>query len=237
MRGWPPGRVYAVLLSRLGPQGWWPVTPRGGSRPVYRPGRYARPTEGEALEIVLGAILTQNTAWTNVERALASLRAAGATTSASILRADRRRLERLIRSSGYFRQKAARLKIFLEHARRRAPTLRRWLSRPLDALRKDLLSVNGVGPETADSILLYAGGRPVFVVDAYTLRIGRRIGWFSGEGYDDAQRYLVRRLPRSVTVYQEFHALVVALAKYFCRTEPVCVGCPIREGCGHGSRS
>ena len=205
-------------------------------RPAYHPGRYHAPSEREALEIAVGAILTQNTAWSNVEKAIAGLRGASALTPDALRKIPRRRLEKLIRSSGYFRQKAVKLLDFLRHVDGRGGSIRRWLSGPLDSLREDLLSVRGVGPETADSILLYAGGRSAFVVDAYTIRIGRRIGWYRQAAYDQVQRYLVERLPCSKVVYQEFHALIVALAKYHCRTEPLCGACPLREGCRHGRK-
>lgn len=105
-------------------------------------------------------------------------------------------------------------------------------------MREDLLSVHGVGPETADSILLYAGGRPSFVVDAYTLRIGARLGWFSPrEDYHDAREALAAALPRSARLYGEFHALLVALAKYYCRPAPLCRGCPLQEVCAHARRA
>lgn len=222
-----PRSAYRLMLRRFGPRGWWPVTPRGSSRPRYRPGRYGPPGgEKAALEVCLGAILTQNTAWTNVEKALESLHRARAVSVPRLLRMRRTRLERLIRPSGYFSQKAGRLKGFL----RRAPRpLARWLKR---VSREELLAVKGIGPETADSILLYAAGRPAFVVDAYTRRIGARLGWYGDRaGYDEVQAHLTVRLPRSVPVYQEMHALLVELAKRHCRTAPACAGCPLSGGC------
>lgn len=211
------------------------MTPRGALSPVYRT-RRAPPNEGEALEIAVGAILTQNTAWTNVERALRELHRARAMALGPLLRLPRRRLERLIRSSGYFRQKALKLRAFLSRLKERGGSLRRWLSGDLGAVRAELLGLYGIGPETADSILLYAGSRPAFVVDAYTLRIGGRLGWWLGADYPSAQSYLTRRLPRSVPVYEELHALLVALAKYYCRPEPLCGACPLASGCRRGKR-
>ena len=204
----------------------------GATRPRYHPGRYRRPGDREAFEIAIGAILTQNTAWTNVERAIESLNRTGTMRPEALVAVPRRRLETLIRSSGYFRQKAERLKTFVAHLRRRGG-LRRWLSGPLPALRDELLSLSGVGPETADSILLYAGARPVFVVDAYTLRIGERLGWFRAATYESAQAMFVESLPRSVKVYQEAHALIVALGKLYCRKEPLCGHCPLAGDCGY----
>lgn len=229
-----PRAVYRRLLRAFGPQGWWPVTGRSASEPRYRPGRWGRLSERARAEICAGAILTQNTAWTNVVRALQALHGAGLWTLQDLARTPLPKLARLVRSSGYFRQKARKLKAFARAAIARGG-LSRWLARPAPVVREELLSLWGVGPETADSILLYAGGREAFVIDAYTLRIGRRLGWFSpNHGYDEAQRFLVARLPRRAALYAEFHALVVALAKRRCKTEPDCAGCPLRRGCPTG---
>ncbi len=179
----------------------------------------------------MGAILTQNTNWTNVEKALGRLHEAGVRDLKDFLRLDRRRLERLIRSSGYFRQKARRLQGFLRHLDKKGGRVGRWLSGEPGARRRELLDLHGIGPETADSILLYAAGRPVFVVDAYTLRIGSRLGWWKTADYGLAQAYLTKRLSAQASVYGEFHALLVALAKGHCRKKPVCVGCPLQDVC------
>lgn len=212
------------------------MTPPGSFRPVYRPGRYVVPNEQEALEIAVGAILTQNTAWSNVEKAIESLHSHRAMEVRKILKMSQRRLERLIRSSGYFRQKAERLQIFLTRASERGG-MKRWFDRPLDRLRQELLSLSGIGPETADSILLYAAAKPAFVVDAYTLRIGERLGWYCKATYEQVQTALIAALPRSVTTYQEFHALVVALAKFYCRKEPLCAHCPMADVCEYSQES
>ena len=207
------------------------ASPRG-FRPEYHPGRFRVPAEKEALEIAVGAILTQNTAWNNVEKALEAIHRAGAMSLHSLLKMPQSRLERLIRSSGYFRQKGHRLKVFLRRVRDRGG-LKPWLKRSVGGVRGELLALSGIGPETADSILLYAGAKPVFVIDAYTLRIGERLGWFKDASYEEAQTVLVNRLPKSVPVYQEFHALLVSLAKLFCRKEPLCPACPLCRDCGY----
>jgi endonuclease-3 related protein len=148
---------YRVLYRTWGPQHWWPAQSR--------------------FEVIVGAYLTQNTAWTNVERALQQLRSARVLSLDGIRRTPLRQLERLIRSAGYFRQKAARLKIFVDFLDKDyAGSLDRMFAQPTEILREQLLSLNGVGPETADSILLYAGNQPSFVVDAYTRRILERHG-------------------------------------------------------------
>lgn len=211
------------------------MTPRGGGAPRYRPGSWGNLSELQKLEICLGALLTQNTNWSNAEKALVRLNQEGLLTSLPELsRISQRKLAGLIRSSGYFNQKAVKIKAFARHVLARG-SLSRWLSAPLAALRNELLSLHGIGPETADSILLYAGGRPSFVVDAYTLRIGSRLGWFKqAAGYHDARSYLASKLPRSPRLYAEFHALLVALAKHHCRITPLCAGCPLSALCLFG---
>ncbi|HOI43720.1 MAG TPA: hypothetical protein PK523_12310, partial [Elusimicrobiales bacterium] len=150
-----------------GPQGWWPVTPRGARSPVYTPSFYGPRTGAEMAEICAGAILTQNTAWTNVEKALAGLHGAGLLSAEGIAACPLPRLAALIRPSGYYRQKARRLRDFFERAGREHPEgLERWFrSDTTEGLRRELLSYKGVGPETADSIVLYAAGLPSFVID------------------------------------------------------------------------
>ncbi|MFH2201535.1 MAG: endonuclease III domain-containing protein [Elusimicrobiota bacterium] len=228
-----PRTVYRKLLAAYGPRGWWPVTSPRHRRPKYHPGRYDLPGPRAAFEICAGAIMTQNTAWSNVVTALELLRTEKVLEPRRILRLRDARLRRLIRSTGYFVQKAKKLKYFSRYAlARRASLSRRLRETPLPALREELLGIYGVGPETADSMLLYAGGRRSFVVDAYTKRIGMRLGWFtSGAGYHDIQDFLTARMPRSVKVYQELHALFVELGKRACRTRPCCGSCPVRSGC------
>ncbi len=229
-----PERVYQSLLKVLGPQGWWPVTQKGALAPRYRPGFFGKPTQRQSAEICMGAILTQNTSWGNVEMALRHLHGAGIRDLPALARIPPRRLQELVRSSGYFRQKAKKLKIFARHCIERRQNLKDWLSGPLQALRGELLGLWGIGPETADSILLYAGQRTVFVVDAYTRRIGQRLGWPSPKAYESVQSFYTQRLPRSSRLYAEFHALLVALAKRHCRKNPICLGCPLLDVCGHG---
>lgn len=204
-------RLYAALLGRFGPQGWWP-------------GR-------SAFEIVVGAILTQSTAWTNVERAIAALRRAGALRPAALHALSPRRLAALVRASGFYRVKAGRLRAFLQHlARRHGGDLRRFLRQPLPALRAELLAIPGIGPETADSILLYAAGRPVFVVDAYTRRILSRHRIVPPDtGYAELQARFIDNLPRDPALFNEYHALLVRVAKEYCRASvALCGTCPLR---------
>jgi len=202
---------YETLSQAVGPMRWWPAkTP---------------------FEVVVGAILTQNTAWSNVERAMANLRGARLLTPAALARVPQAKLARLIRPSGYFRQKAKKLKTFVRFLRRDyGGSLTRMFRTPTKDLREQLLSIWGIGPETADSILLYAGEHPVFVVDAYTHRILRRHGLIS-EGspdYEGVRSLFERQLPREVGVYNEFHALLVHVGKHWCKTrQPRCELCPL----------
>jgi endonuclease-3 related protein len=203
-------RLYDLMFQAYGPQHWWPARTR--------------------FEVVVGAVLTQNTAWTNVEKAMARLRAAGALRPAALAALPRPRLAALIRSAGYYNIKAKRLQNLLRFLRRRCGLrLSRLFRAAPQALRRDLLAVNGIGPETADSILLYAGDIPIFVVDAYTRRILARHGLLRpGAGYDEMQALFTAHLPRDVALYNEYHALLVMVGKDYCRSVPRCETCPLR---------
>ncbi|MBZ5501721.1 MAG: endonuclease III domain-containing protein [Acidobacteriia bacterium] len=206
----PLDDYYNALFTAFGPQQWWPAK--------------------TSFEVIVGAILTQNTAWTNVERAIANLRSAGLLSPAAIEKVPLRRLETLVRSSGYFRQKARKLKAFCTFLRAEyRGSLPRMFRTPTPELREKLLSVFGIGPETADSILLYAGGHGVFVVDAYTKRLLVRHGW-AGEKttYDQMRWIFERQFPGDARRFNEFHALIVTTGKNFCRTQqPLCGQCPL----------
>src|SRR5271155_5579005 len=194
----PLDEYFNSLFTALGPQHWWP-----GRTP---------------FEIIVGAILTQNAAWTNVEKAIGNLRNAGLLTHAAIERAPLRRLERLIRSSGYYRQKARKLKAFSAFLRNEYKgSLKRMFETPTIVLREKLLGVFGIGPETADSILLYAGGHGVFVVDAYTKRMMSRHGWATEKSkYDEIRWTFERQSPGDVGRFNEFHALIGNAGKNWC---------------------
>ena len=209
----PLAAFASALLDAYCPQGWWPLLAHAGSNPTltgrltgYHPGDFTFPrTNGERFEICCGAILTQNTAWTNVERALGLLASGGLLSPEAILSATEPTLEMAIRSSGYFRTKSKKLRAFSEFYLRlggRTPT------------RDELLGVWGIGPETADSIRLYAFKETEMVVDAYTLRVLLRQGYCRPPlDYARAKRFCERHLPRSLEGYQEFHALMVEHAK------------------------
>jgi len=233
--------VHRRLLAAYGPQGWWPLPSMAGKRGFdprgYHPGSFEWPRSVRGrFEIIVGAILTQNTAWTNVEIALKRLQASGLDRPDRMLRASLRRLASHIRSSGYFNQKAKKLRIAAKaFSGPGALDLRAAPS------REDLLALWGIGNETADSILLYAFARPVFVVDAYTRRIFTRLGALAGgESYDEIQGAFHRGLARRADLYNEMHALIVEHAKQHCRSRPACPGCPLSRSCAYfraGSRS
>jgi endonuclease-3 related protein len=203
-------RLYDRLHRRYGPQRWWPTRSR--------------------FEIVVGAILTQNAAWRNAERAIARLRAAGVLDLRGVLALPSARLPLLIRASGTFRVKAGRLRAFARHvARRHRGRLGRLLALPLPALRAELRGIAGIGPETADAIALYAAGRPIFVVDAYTRRILARHRLVAPDAdYATVQTLFMAHLPHDPALFNEFHALLVRAGKEHCRTRPRCEGCPLR---------
>ncbi|MEK7722707.1 MAG: hypothetical protein AAB359_10005, partial [Elusimicrobiota bacterium] len=226
--------IYSCLMKAFGPQGWWPVTPYGEIIPVYTPGFYGPRTGIGVFEICAGAILTQNTSWKNVEKALGELNRTGLLSPEKIAACPLPRLERAIKSSGYFKQKARRLKAFCRLAAKEHPEgFKKWFdSASRDGLRTELLSYGGVGPETADSMVLYAAGKAGFVIDAYTRRIGERAGLARGLSYDGWKALFESGLPSDAKMYNEYHALLVKLGKDFCKkTKPLCARCPLSELC------
>ncbi len=201
--------IYSLLLERFGPQGWWPC-------PEYHSEDYSFPkTKEEQLEIILGTILTQNTSWKNVEKALKNLKEKTELNKEKIKQLPEKELALLIRSSGYHNQKAKKIKEYLKNE---------------PSTRKELLSTWGIGPETADSILLYAYKQPVFIIDTYTKRILSRLG-FKENSYEKLQYLFEHQLPKDYTIYNEYHALLVKLAKENCKTKPECSSCPLKEKC------
>ncbi|MBN1621572.1 MAG: endonuclease III domain-containing protein [Endomicrobiales bacterium] len=231
-----PFEIYKKLYNFFGPQGWWPTTNRGSLKPGYFPLFYKDRTGKEKFEICAGAILTQNTSWKNVEKAIVNLNKAKALDVKVINRIAVNKLATLIKPSGYYNQKAKRLKSFVRYfVSGYNGRIGKFLEKDTNEARRELLSLSGIGPETADSILLYAGNKPVFVVDAYTRRIGRRLGWFGSEGYDSVQIFFQSHLPKSIKIYNEYHALLVALGKDFCRKKPICRNCPLKQACKSGS--
>jgi len=222
-------RVYSVLLDSYGQQGWWPLVScknaEGFDEKGYHPGLFPEFSFEQRFEIAVGAVLTQNTAWINVERSLLCLE--GFLTPEGILSLPGAELENRVRPSGYFRQKAKKLitlsRFFYEHTDRESQEA---------PARDSLLSLWGVGPETADSILLYAFGVPVFMIDAYTRRIFSRLGLVSAtQAYEELREGFEAALEPDYRLYQEYHALIVRHAKEFCKALPICSGCPLSATC------
>lgn len=203
-------RIFTVLHEHFGDLHWWP-----GESP---------------FEIIVGAILTQNTAWRNVEIAIANLKTAGVLSPEGIRRTNDDTLAGLIRPSGYYHVKTRRLKAFIRFFYEEfGGDLERMFAEEVPLLRKKLLTVKGIGEETADSILLYAGNKPVFVVDAYTRRILERHGVIEGDtDYGQIQALFVKHVPARAPLYNQYHALLVNTGKDFCRKEPRCETCPLR---------
>ena len=210
--------VYRRLFRRYGPQGWWP-----GEGP---------------LDVIIGAILTQSAAWTNVEKALARLKEADCWSLQAIHRMPVDELAAIIRPSGYFNAKARKLKAF---ARRVVEdyggSLDDFLRKDLAPLREELLAIHGIGPETADDILVYAANRPSFVIDSYTRRIVDRVGFTlpgRGSAYGDYQALFQDNLPQDAALFNEYHALLDHHAKAACRKPPRCSGCCLADICATG---
>jgi len=180
---------------------------------------------------MVGAVLTQNTAWRNVEKAISNLKAERLLTPKALRKVSRKRLAALIRPAGYFNVKADRLKCFVDFLWKRFDgNLSRMFREDKKSLRRELLEVKGIGEETADSILLYAAGKRSFVVDAYTRRLLSRHGYIQGdEPYAEIQKIFETLLPPSLTLYNDFHAQVVEVGKDFCRTTAQCQSCPLRR--------
>lgn len=203
--------IYNTLYTAFGPQHWWP-----GETP---------------FEVAVGAILTQNTNWGNVEKAVNNIKSRGALDAKSLYELSYRELALLIKPAGYFNIKARRLKEFLSflinHYKGR---LKKMEGEDVHALREKLLDVNGIGPETADSILLYALNKPVFVVDTYTKRILERHKLIPPKAtYHEIQRLFHKHLSRDTELFNEYHALFVRLGKEYCKPKPLCKGCPLER--------
>jgi endonuclease-3 related protein len=202
--------MHQVLLEFYEPLHWWP----GESK----------------LEIIVGAILTQNTNWQNVSKAIQKLKEEGLLDVSALLLVDEKSLGKLIKSCGYYNLKARRLKNFINFLYYKFDiSVEKLFKAEWQILREELLRVNGIGPETADSILLYAGEKPVFVVDAYTKRIFSRHGYFSEkENYQEVQHFFMTHLPPDYSLYNEFHAQLVMVGKDYCKkNKPFCPQCPL----------
>ena len=206
-----PQMVYEELFQAYGPQAWWPAETR--------------------LEVAVGAILVQNTSWKNVEKAIANLKDEGVLTLSALHVLPDAELEILIQPAGYFRVKTKRLRSWVNFMMERFEgSLERLFALGLPEARNALLSVSGIGPETADAMLLYAGDLPTFVVDAYAHRIFRRHGWIAEDSdYHQTQEYFMDQLPSDARLFNEYHALLVQVGKTHCKKQPQCDCCPLND--------
>lgn len=204
-------KIYRRLFAAFGPQDWWP-----GDTP---------------FEVMVGAILTQNTNWNNVEKAIDHLKRAGALTPKAVRDIPPGRLAELIRPSGFFNIKTRRLKNFVKFLfDEYGGSIKKMKAEPVEILREKILNVHGIGPETADSILLYALDKPVFVIDAYTKRVLSRHGLVEPDvDYHDVQGLFHSKLKVDIQHFNEYHALIVKVAKTFCKTRPECGKCPLNK--------
>jgi endonuclease-3 related protein len=204
--------IYQRLFDEYGPQHWWPAE--------------------EPFEVIVGAILTQSAAWTNVEKAIKNLKQAKALTPETLRKLPQSKLAELIHACGYYNVKARKLKSFAAwFGEKYNDSLKKFFAPDASELRQQLLNIYGVGEETADSILLYAGNKPIFVIDAYTRRIMGRVGLKPHkDSYDSWQRFFMANLPSDAALFNEYHALLVKLGKDVCRTRPLCRQCCLNQG-------
>jgi len=205
-------QIYQKLYDHFGPQNWWPAeTP---------------------FEVIIGAILTQNTTWSNVEKAIENLEKQGLIGPEKLHKIENKDLEKLIISSGYYRQKTKKIKNFTSFLWEKYDgKLKKLLELPSSRLREELLSIKGIGKETADSIILYAADKPVFVIDNYTKRVLSRVGITQEKNYDKLQELFHDKLPQDTQLFNEFHALLVNLGKDYCKRKPKCDNCPLNQVC------
>jgi len=219
---------YEILYEEFGDLNWWPVDIN------YHKNNKTDPR----FEIIIGTILTQNTAWLNAEKALKKLKKNKILDLKSLNNIKINKLKNYIKSSGYYNQKADRILNLIKYFNRHYKNnIDDFLKNDVYEIRKELLDLNGIGPETADSILLYAGNKPIFVVDAYTKRICKRIPLNKYETYDEIQKYFHHEFSKYyksyelTKIYNQMHAMIVIFAKNYCKKKPLCKNCPIKNQC------
>ncbi|UCH12461.1 MAG: endonuclease III domain-containing protein [Candidatus Omnitrophota bacterium] len=211
-------KIYNILYKIHGPRNWWPAD--------------------SPFEVIVGAVLTQNTSWENVKKAIANLKRKRKLSPRQFYKIKISELSSLIKSCGYHNIKAKRLKSFIDYLfKNYKGSLSKFFSNSTANIRKQLLAINGIGPETADSILLYAAGKAVFVVDAYTKRILERQGLIKpNTAYEQIQQLFENNLPKSSKLFNEYHALIVEHAKWVCKKKPICSECALRKWCSYESQ-
>jgi endonuclease-3 related protein len=207
-------RIYQELSGCFGKQKWWPTQ-----------------SKNPEFEIIIGAILTQQTKWSNVEKAIINLKMKNLLNPRNLINSRLNEIESLIKMTGFYRQKAGRIKYFSEYlVKNYNGSLDNFFNKSTEEIRKELLSLNGIGKETADSILLYAAKKLIFPVDAYTKRMCKRLGFKESE-YEEIRMLFENSLPRNLEIYNEMHALIVKLGKSYCKIKPVCYECPLKDYC------
>jgi len=212
-----PLKIYQKLLKHFGKQKWWPATTK--------------------FEVIIGTILTQRTNWKNVDKAIQRLKEAKKLNILSLATEEKRYIEDLIHPSGFYKQKTERLILLSRYILENYEGgLHSFFRKSIKEMRRELLSLKGIGPETADSILLYSAEKLILPIDAYTLRIFTRIRG-NVDNYSQMQRYLMDELPEEIEVYKEFHALIVKLGKVFCKKKPLCHLCPLESTCKNVKKS
>ena len=209
-----PLKIYRKLLKHFGKQKWWPAKTK--------------------FEVIVGAILTQRTNWINVEKSIEHLKEAKKLSIISLATEEKSYIEDLIHSSGFYKQKTERLVLISRYILEKYEgDLHLFFKKSLKEIRKELLSLKGIGPETADSVILYSAEKLILPIDAYTLRVFMRIRGNVGN-YNQMQRYLMDELPKEIDVYKEFHAIIVKLGKVYCKKKPRCHLCPLESTCKKG---
>lgn len=226
--------IYSKLEKSYGKQGWWPVTEKGKFLPEYKFRKSL--TEKQILEVCLGAFLTQNTNWDpNVVNSIINLNKENLINLEKLKRIDKKKLALLIQSSGYYNQKTENIKLFVKFLHENP--IKKLEKLETGKLREVLLGLKGIGQETADSILVYAFNRPLFIVDAYTKRIFSRVGFFDdSEGYENVQKIFHNNLDKDSELFNEFHALIVEHAKKSCKKVPDCMGCCLNKVCSYQNK-
>lgn len=223
-----PIAVFNELLKAHNPRGWWPVADSPNGKAEYK--KRGKLEGFQQFEVCVGAILTQNTAWKNVEKAIENLKKAKLFSLEKIAKAKPQQIAARIKPSGYFNQKTVRLQLFCRHVLKKHKTVSGFLRQPKEKLRTELLELHGIGPETADSMILYAGQQPVFVVDMYTRRFAERY-YGKKMDYEQTQAFFEGPLPKDAKLFNEFHALFVEHAKQHCAAKPDCKNCPLKKTC------
>ena len=223
--------LYKILYGRYGYAGWWPVFSKRGTAGFSAEGYRESPAsfplaDDEVDQIIIGAVLTQNTSWSNVEKAFSILEENDCLSRKHIISTEEKTLREWIRSSGCYNQKAKKLKNIFE-----------YIGSVNEPTRSGLLSVWGIGPETADSILLYGYAQPLFIADAYAKRVFSRIGLINADAaYESLSLHLNENIPKDAALYRNYHALIIAFGKEFCRKKPVCIHCPLGQYCSFPSK-